>query len=263
MTALVRPLQRQFRISLILLAVASLLNQMDRFVLSVLAQPIIADLRLTDTEFGLLTGLAFAIFYAVCGIPLARIADRGDRPKLLASCLILWTLATAISGLAMGFAQMLAARITVAVGEAGTQPAIFSLTRNIGSSIGISVVQTLLTRNTQIMHATLGEHVTRFSPILRAQLAGRSKSSHHSGKFVLDALSQDAGSLAAQTHALATAQSSLELSRRSYGDGNTGILQILDGQRQRQQAQLGFVRAQAQQYLDTTQLFVALGGGGL
>lgn len=77
---------------------------------------------------------------------------------------------------------------------------------------------------------------------------------------VLDALSQDAGSLAAQRHALATSQSSLELSRQSYGAGNTGILQVLDAQRQLQQAQLGFVRAQAQQYLDTTQLFLALGG---
>ena len=79
---------------------------------------------------------------------------------------------------------------------------------------------------------------------------------------VLDALSQDARTLAAQTHALATAQSSLELSRQSYGAGNTGILQVLDAQRQLQQAQLGFVRAQAQQYLDTTQLFLALGGSG-
>jgi NodT family efflux transporter outer membrane factor (OMF) lipoprotein len=79
---------------------------------------------------------------------------------------------------------------------------------------------------------------------------------------VLDALSQDAGNLAAQARALAAAQSSLDLSRQSYGAGNTGILQVLDAQRQVQQAQLGFVRAQAQQYLDTTELFLALGGGG-
>jgi len=77
---------------------------------------------------------------------------------------------------------------------------------------------------------------------------------------VLDALSQDAGNLGAQTRALSAAQSSLDLSRESYRAGNTGILQVLDAQRQRQQARLGFVRAQAQQYLDTTQLFLALGG---
>jgi NodT family efflux transporter outer membrane factor (OMF) lipoprotein len=80
---------------------------------------------------------------------------------------------------------------------------------------------------------------------------------------LLDALNQDAENLAAQTRALATAASSLELARESYGVGNTGILQVLDAQRQRQQSQLGFVRAQAQQYLDTTQLFLALGGSRL
>ena len=79
---------------------------------------------------------------------------------------------------------------------------------------------------------------------------------------VLDGLSQDAANLSAQRQALAVTQNSLELSRESYRAGNTGILQILDAQRQRQQAQLGFVRAQAQQYLDTTQLLLALGGGG-
>jgi outer membrane protein TolC len=80
---------------------------------------------------------------------------------------------------------------------------------------------------------------------------------------LLDALSQDAKSLATQTRALATAASSLELARESYGAGSTGVLQVLDAQRQRQQAQLGFVRAQAQQYLDTTQLFLALGGSSI
>jgi NodT family efflux transporter outer membrane factor (OMF) lipoprotein len=80
---------------------------------------------------------------------------------------------------------------------------------------------------------------------------------------LLDALSQDAASLATQTSALATADSSLELARESFSEGNSGLLQLLDSQRQRQQAELGFVRAQAQQYLDTTQLFLALGGSGL
>ena len=80
---------------------------------------------------------------------------------------------------------------------------------------------------------------------------------------VLDALSQDASNLAAQARALATAQSSLDLSRQSYGAGSTGVLQVLDAQRQLQQAQLGFVRAQSQQYLDTIQLFLALGGSAV
>jgi len=77
---------------------------------------------------------------------------------------------------------------------------------------------------------------------------------------LLDALQHDAGLVAAQANALQTAESSLELARDSYREGNSGLLQVLDAQRQRQEAQLGFVRAQAQQYLDTIQLYLAVGG---
>ncbi|HUB95731.1 MAG TPA: efflux transporter outer membrane subunit [Stellaceae bacterium] len=77
---------------------------------------------------------------------------------------------------------------------------------------------------------------------------------------VLDALGHDAELLSAQQRALAASQSSLDLNRRSYSLGNIGILQVLDAQRQLEQARLGYVRARAQRYLDTAQLFVALGG---
>ena len=76
----------------------------------------------------------------------------------------------------------------------------------------------------------------------------------------LDALSHDADLLAAQANALQTAQSSVALARESYSAGNSGVLQILDAQRALQRAQLGYLRAEAQQYLDTTQLFLATGG---
>ncbi len=78
---------------------------------------------------------------------------------------------------------------------------------------------------------------------------------------VLDALQHDGELVAAQSNALKAAASSAELARESYSAGNTGILQVLDAQRQRLSAQLGVLRAQAQQYSDTTQLFLALGGG--
>ncbi|HTX24552.1 MAG TPA: efflux transporter outer membrane subunit [Steroidobacteraceae bacterium] len=77
---------------------------------------------------------------------------------------------------------------------------------------------------------------------------------------LLDALSHDAELLATQSNALATSQASLELARESYAEGNSGVLQVIDAQRQRLTSQLGLVRAQAQQYLDTAQLFLALGG---
>jgi len=79
----------------------------------------------------------------------------------------------------------------------------------------------------------------------------------------LQALQHDAELIAAQSNALATAQASVELARESYRAGNSGVLEVLDAQRLRQQAQLGVVRAQAQQYLDTVQLFLALGGNAL
>jgi NodT family efflux transporter outer membrane factor (OMF) lipoprotein len=78
---------------------------------------------------------------------------------------------------------------------------------------------------------------------------------------VLAALQHDAELVAAQSNALKAAQSNVELARESYSAGNTGILLVLDAQRQRLNAQLGVLRAEAQQYSDTTQLFLALGGG--
>jgi DHA2 family multidrug resistance protein len=95
------------------------------------------------------------------------------------SAMVVWS--GLLQGLGTGFvyvplAAATFATLTPALRNEGT--AIFSLTRNLGSSIGISVVNTLLTRNTQIMHATLGEHVTRYSPVLRARLSGGSPSLH-------------------------------------------------------------------------------------
>jgi NodT family efflux transporter outer membrane factor (OMF) lipoprotein len=78
---------------------------------------------------------------------------------------------------------------------------------------------------------------------------------------ILQALANDADELAAQKRALASAEASLSLTRLSYSVGNVGVLQVLDAERQYQQARLGAVRAQAQRYLDTAQLFLAMGGG--
>ncbi len=78
----------------------------------------------------------------------------------------------------------------------------------------------------------------------------------------LEALDRDAEELRAQAHARDTASTSLDLTRRSYREGNVGVLQVLDAQRSYQRAQLGYVRASGQRYLDTAQLFLALGGGG-
>jgi predicted MFS family arabinose efflux permease len=103
----------------ILLSVVNLFNYMDRMALSVLAPAIKSDLDLSDLELGLLAGFAFALFYAVCGIPIARWADRGIRRDIIALSLGVWSVMTALSGAAQNFWHLLLARVGLGVGEAG------------------------------------------------------------------------------------------------------------------------------------------------
>lgn len=102
-----------------LLTLVFIINFIDRQVLSVLIEPIKRDLHLTDTQLGLLSGLAFALFYVTAGVPIARLADLKSRRNLIAVCMIFWSAMTALCGAAANFAQLLIARIGVAVGEAG------------------------------------------------------------------------------------------------------------------------------------------------
>ncbi len=105
------------------LVVVYTFNFIDRQILSILLEPIKEDLGLSDTQLGLLTGFAFAAFYATLGMPIARFADRGNRRNLIALSLTIWSAMTALSGVAVNFWQLLVARIGVGVGEAGCSPA--------------------------------------------------------------------------------------------------------------------------------------------
>ncbi|MFM2110198.1 MAG: hypothetical protein RLZZ372_1122 [Pseudomonadota bacterium] len=98
------------------------LNFIDRALLGVLAQPVISTFGLTDTQFGFLAGPPFALFYALMGIPIALAADRYNRIAIISLCIALWSLMTALCGLATGFLFLLIARIGVAIGEAGSNP---------------------------------------------------------------------------------------------------------------------------------------------
>ncbi len=115
------------RYALGLLLVVFLVNYIDRQILAILLPAIKADLDLSDTQLGFLTGLAFAIFYATMGIPLGRIADRWNRRNLIVICLALWSLMTVLCGFAVNFMYLTLARIGVSVGEAGSTPASHSL----------------------------------------------------------------------------------------------------------------------------------------
>jgi MFS family permease len=103
------------------------LNFIDRQILSILAEDIKIDLMLDDSQLGFLYGTAFAIFYALFGIPLGRLADTWHRSRLIALGLATWSLMTVLSGFSSSYAQIAAARVGVGVGEASASPAAFSM----------------------------------------------------------------------------------------------------------------------------------------
>ena len=107
------------RLVLTLLLIAYIFNFLDRQILGILAGPIIKDLQLTDAEFGAIGGLAFALLYSVLGVPLALLADRTSRSKVIAGSLAVWSAFTALCGTATSFGQMFIYRLGVGVGEAG------------------------------------------------------------------------------------------------------------------------------------------------
>lgn len=110
-----------------LLTVILVFNYVDRLALGVVLQNIKSELQLTDTQLGLLSGIAFALFYSVMGIPIARWADRGNRVTIIWLTTLLWSIAVMLCGVAMNFPELLLIRVGVAVGEAGCIPPALSL----------------------------------------------------------------------------------------------------------------------------------------
>ncbi|HEY0683676.1 MAG TPA: MFS transporter [Steroidobacter sp.] len=116
---------KNYLLVLLVLTLAS--NYVDRFVLGLLLQDIKVDLSLSDTQLGLLSGIAFALFYSVMGIPIARWADRGNRVTIITLATATWSVAVALCGLAGNFIHLLLIRVFVGVGEAGFVPPAHSL----------------------------------------------------------------------------------------------------------------------------------------
>jgi len=112
---------------LLMLTIVYVFNFIDRQILVVLQESIKKDLGLSDTQLGLLSGLSFAIFYVLLGIPIARFADKSNRKNIVAGSLAVWSAMTAVCGLAQNFFHLLLARIGVGVGEAGCSPAAHAM----------------------------------------------------------------------------------------------------------------------------------------
>jgi MFS family permease len=112
---------------LVVLVIVYTFNFIDRQIVGILAVPIKAELHLSDSQLGLMGGLAFALFYTLLGIPIARLADRVNRVAIMTAALALWSLMTAMCGLTQNFAQLFMARVAVGVGEAGGVTPAYSL----------------------------------------------------------------------------------------------------------------------------------------
>jgi MFS family permease len=108
-------------------AIALMLNFLDRGILTLLVEPIKKDLGLSDQQIGLLIGFAFVVFYALLGLPIARLVDSKSRRLIIGIGVATWSLATATCGLARSFTQLFIARVGVGVGEACNGPATFSM----------------------------------------------------------------------------------------------------------------------------------------
>nr|WP_186827507.1 MFS transporter [Comamonas testosteroni] len=134
------------------------MSMIDRQIMGVLIQPIKQEMGVSDSAMGLLTGLAFALFYSVLAVPFGRFADRTNRRNLIAWCCGAWSIATGLCGMAVGYWSLTAARVGVAVGEAGSTAAstsmiadvyppeqrsramsVFSLGPHFGSLVGLGV----------------------------------------------------------------------------------------------------------------------------
>src|SRR6266852_4948977 len=103
------------------------LNFMDRGLIMLLLQPIKEDLHLSDTQLGFLTGIAFALFYATLGLPIARWADRGNRATITSVAIALWGVTVMLCLFVGNFVQLVFARVAAAVGESGCMPPTYSL----------------------------------------------------------------------------------------------------------------------------------------
>jgi MFS family permease len=112
---------------LVVLVIVYTFNFIDRQIVGILAVPIKAELHLSDSQLGLMGGLAFALFYTFLGIPIARLADRISRTGIMTAALALWSLMTALCGFTQSFAQLFMARVGVGVGEAGGVAPAYSL----------------------------------------------------------------------------------------------------------------------------------------
>ena len=121
------PSHREANYVLAVLFVVIMLNFLDRQVISIVAEPIKQEMGLTDKQIGLMTGLSFALFYTTLAIPVALLADKWHRSRIIAVAIGIWSVMTMLCGTASNFVQLFLARVGVGIGESASGPASHSL----------------------------------------------------------------------------------------------------------------------------------------
>ena len=138
------PWYRWYALGILVLVFTS--SHVDRQIMGILLEPIKHDLGASDTQMGFLIGLTFALFYATLGMPIAMLADRGNRRNIIALAITIWSGMTAVCGLAQSFLQLVVARIGVGIGEAGSSPPSHSMISDMfplkqrGTAMGIYAI---------------------------------------------------------------------------------------------------------------------------
>ena len=138
------PWYRWYALGILVLVFTS--SHVDRQIMGILLEPIKQDLGASDTQMGFLIGLTFALFYATLGMPIAMLADRGNRRNIIALAITIWSGMTAVCGLAQSFFQLVVARIGVGIGEAGSSPPSHSMISDMfplkqrGTAMGIYAI---------------------------------------------------------------------------------------------------------------------------
>lgn len=135
---------------LTVLVLVSICNTMDRGIVSLLQEAIKNDLRLSDAQLGMISGPAFALFYSIAGLPVARLAERANRPNMLAIAVAFWSTMTMLCGLATSFIQLALLRAGVGIGEGGANPISHSLVGDQFSARQRGVAMSILSAATPI-----------------------------------------------------------------------------------------------------------------
>src|SRR5271167_3948450 len=129
--------------SVVVLMLMYIFSFIDRTTISLLVEPMKRDLHISDTQIGLLQGLAFALLYTFLGLPIARLSDRHSRRSIIAAGVFIWSIMAALCGMARSATQLFLARVGVGVGEAALAPAAYSIITDsfprskLGSAVGV------------------------------------------------------------------------------------------------------------------------------